>query len=858
MKIENIQQNLTERFDAPLKDFYERRIIFWQDPEGEFSAFVDELSLPNAKIVKLTGNNNFAVKKLLLADDPKSNYLVYNPIVYQDVKDDYFLDIEGYSEEFRADFLSMRLDVLGAAQTPAMRHAVKDYAKFFENKTRVDKLLSLHSTYQTPTQLHIDILSVLTGARENTADSVIRAVLISGFSDNAAIENVRKFGNYEILHKLVYQKSGVSLGEQTGVKELAFHILLTALTMTYHEKLPPKAAAYVNEGNLNFCYIFVGDWAHSEDDDALYEIARETERTFDLETMFGKASLSALLTSEYFPCINECVLQKCMARISEETISVQEITDAVEKRRTSKWYKRLRHYYACILQLAKMQEFYQNNVGAFHIAQPQELFRAYTDHFYRMDEYYRLFHLSFGKALKESVTSLEDALKNTADYAEKLYVGWFLQTLGDQWGKVASEEYEQNGYLSAIPSQEKFYDRFVSPVVRQGNRAYVVISDALRYEIACELKEKLVGETKGVADISALQGVFPSATEFGMAALLPHRKLSYENEKVLCDGMATDGTVNREKILKNCNPNSVAVTYKDLLRMKQAERRELVRNAEVVYIYHNSIDAVAEKKATEDDVFEAAEEAILEIKNLVRMITNELSGSNIFITADHGFLYSYQPLREFDKAEKELGLVGVRKQDRRFVLADRTSESEYLLRLPLHSFETDLVGFSPKGYMRLKMQGGGLNFVHGGIALQEIAVPVVEFKNMRTTAKKFVETQKAEITLLSANRKISNSLFSLDFYQREAVEGKVVAGTYFVYMADELGDIVSDKQKLIADKIGQEAVDRQFRLRFNLKGKEYDKTKSYYLTVEDADTKEIKAKTEFTIDIAFTDDFDDF
>ena len=152
MTTNDIQQNLTGRFDAPLKDFYERRIIFWQDPEGEFSVFVDGLSLPNAKIVKLTGNNNFAVKKLLLADDPKSNYLVYNPLVYQDVKNDYFLDIEGYSEEFRADFLSMRLDALGAVQTPAMRHAVKEYAKFFENKTRVEKLLSLHSTYQTPTQ----------------------------------------------------------------------------------------------------------------------------------------------------------------------------------------------------------------------------------------------------------------------------------------------------------------------------------------------------------------------------------------------------------------------------------------------------------------------------------------------------------------------------------------------------------------------------------------------------------------------------------------------------------------------------------------------------------------------------------
>ena len=69
MLSETIKLRLAERFAAPLPEFNKRRIIFWHDEDGEFSDGVDELDLPGVSIVKLTGSNNFAVKKLLSADD---------------------------------------------------------------------------------------------------------------------------------------------------------------------------------------------------------------------------------------------------------------------------------------------------------------------------------------------------------------------------------------------------------------------------------------------------------------------------------------------------------------------------------------------------------------------------------------------------------------------------------------------------------------------------------------------------------------------------------------------------------------------------------------------------------------------
>ena len=85
-----------------------------------------------------------------------------------------------------------------------------------------------------------------------------------------------------------------------------------------------------------------------------------------------------------------------------------------------------------------------------------------------------------------------------------------------------------------------------------------------------------------------------------MAALLPGRKLSVnDGMDVLVDEMPTRSTDERGKVLRAANMNSVAVQYTDVLNMKRAERRELVSGKEVVYIYHNTIDAIGDKAPTE-------------------------------------------------------------------------------------------------------------------------------------------------------------------------------------------------------------------------------------------------------------------
>lgn len=857
----NIEQTLKDRFASPLRDNYKRRIIFWQDPDGEFSDLVDELCLDGVKVLKLTGKNNFAAKRLLSATDADSNYLVYNPVSYSDVRDDWLLDIELYSEEFRADLLSIRMQEFDMPDTIQMRRVMKDYSKFFENKERVAKLKSFSGAYNGTGQLHIDILAVLSGTTQNTPSGIIRKILTDGYDpeENGSLKNIRKFGNEQVLWEIVSRYTGFKYEEGKSLLSLASHILLTTLSVTMRSEHLRELSAYISEPHRQTCYSIINEWMHSEYDDDLYEIARDVETDRHLTYLFDSLDIADLLDSECFPCINECILRKYMSEISENVVKADDIVAAVEKRRTLKWYKRVRYYYEGLFRAAQMQQFYQANIAGFHIAEHGALWREYCNNYCKMDHFYRLFHAAFGKGLKTSNTAIDDLFKSVAEYVEKLYKNWFLSELGSSWTRIVSDEFEKSPRLSGIPYQADFYRDCVKPVVFAGSRCYVIISDALRYEVAVELTGQLQKEMKGTAKISSMQGVFPSATKFGMAALLPHKELSLtEGVSVLADGLPTEGTANRGAVLKTQHPGNVAITYKDLLSMKQAEKRDLVSDAKAVYVYHNAIDSVGDKVSTEDQVFDACEQAVTEIKNLVRIIVNEMNGTNIFITADHGFLYSYKPLEESDKIRSSFIDGNVIELDRRYVIADSDCSAELMQRIPLTEYNSDHIGFAPLENIRIKKQGGGVNYVHGGISLQETVVPVIEYKNMRATSKKYTDVKKAEIQLISQSRKVSNSIFSLDFYQKEAVGGKIASAEYEIYLASEDGRAVSDKQTVIADRTSANGEDRLFRVRFTLKGENFQKTDAYYLTVVEKGTVNVIERVEFTIDIAFVNDFDLF
>ena len=152
-----------------------------------------------------------------------------------------------------------------------------------------------------------------------------------------------------------------------------------------------------------------------------------------------------------------------------------------------------------------MQTFYQEHGGGFHIVEPKKIWKLYTSDLYRMDAYYRHFHYAFGNSLKNANDILEDGLKHSTEFVDQ---NWFLRELTACWTNAAAEDLAALGYVSEIEKQRDFYKRYVAPASSKNTRAFVIISDALRYEVASELSERIV-RNKGYRRVRVDAGNLP-------------------------------------------------------------------------------------------------------------------------------------------------------------------------------------------------------------------------------------------------------------------------------------------------------------------------------------------------------------
>ena len=859
MDADKIIQDLNRRFAAPLPEFYTRRVIVWVDEDGEFADKLDQVVLNGAKVVALTGSNNFYVKKLLAVDDPWSNYLVYRPFSYESDEDNWLLDVELYSEEFRADLVSMWMDEMGVAQTPALRKGYKKYHKFFNAQARRNKVMAQAVKPATPAQLQLAVMAALAGIKDPKPAAVLRAVLKAGLhlESNPVYQELVAYDISEAFWKMVAQGSGYE-EDEPRLSRLAAHLLLTASTRTLRQEYLTGLTSYVSGAHQAWCYDFISDWVH-DGDRTVYDIAALVESKLNLPQRFMKLQVVDLVDTEIFPCVNEVLLVKLMNEIGNHIIDVDTITQTVEKRRTCAWYDDVRYYYEGLLQVAKMQAFYRDHSTGFHTVEPAKVWKEYTSEYYVMDTWYRMFHKCYAESLKKYHEELTDPFNRVMEIVEGLYTNWFLGELGNNWSDACADELREYGRVLDVPQQTEFYRQ---KVASSDSKVYVVISDAMRFEVAASLAEQLQRETQAKVDLRSMQAVFPTITKFGMAALLPHKKLSVELKsgdlKILADGAPADSGY-RDKVLKTADPLSVALKFKDIVGMKRAERQALVRDMNVVYIYHDTID---EAGHLESSLFGACDTAIEELKNLVRIIVNDLKGVNIVITSDHGFLYTCSPLKEDAKLDKTTGSAQDVEIGRRYAIMQKGAQPEFLMPVKFLGGDTPYDGFAPRENIRIKKQGGGLNFVHGGISLQEMVVPVIEYHFLRNDSAEYLrnrsryDTKPVEISLLSAGRKLSNMIFSLNFYQKDPVGGNREAATYQLYFTDSNGTVISDVAKIIADKTSDNSQDRTFRCNFNLKSLKYSNTETYYLMIADENGLQVK-KEEFQIDIAFAvDDFD--
>lgn len=438
--------------------------------------------------------------------------------------------------------------------------------------------------------------------------------------ENPIKMDLLRYSTTDLFWSLVHSTTGFNTSEK--IDDLTNHVVLSAISRTMSSDVLSGLESKCSDIHSGFCYDLIFNWIYGEDKNSFRNIADYVAGNLSLLDRFNSFEIKDLLETDVLPVIDEVILSKLMYTITNRTMDSDSVIRIVEKRRTSAWYEDYTYFYEGIYQVALMNQFYESHLNSFHHVEAKEMWNAYTSDYYQMDTYYRDFHIAFSTCLQTLHPSLDDSFKDLAVYVEKEYKNWYLDQLASNRNNVIEADLKETGRFKGIPQQIDFYQDVVKKV---DGKVFVIISDAMRYDVAHSLAKQLEIETKADVDISSQQGIYPTITKYGMAALLPHKILeAVENNgttKVLVDGHSSEMS-DRDGILKSYSENSLALKHKDVMSMKRDDRRAAVKGKDIIYIYHDTIDASSHND--ENSVFDACDKAISEIKNLVNVICNEL------------------------------------------------------------------------------------------------------------------------------------------------------------------------------------------------------------------------------------------
>ena len=851
MDIRRIAGELNRRFAAELPEFHRRRLVFWHDEERAFENHLDEIFLEKASFLVMTGKNWFSVKKKLCDEDPDGNYVVYCPFPFEATEDNWLLNLELCYEVFRADRISLWLEEMGLSDSPELRHFIEKHKDFFEDGARRRAFAACFSAEGKKPSYIDAMLAVLCGTTDFRMTAILGAVLFDGADteENEVYQRFVRYGVETAFWQRVELRSGFIVSGRISFRALCAYIWITALSGTPIAGYLGDRSERIAVQHQAWCRIFVAVWTAEDKKEIVRPVLIDVEEKINLSGRLSCVPTEALLDASGFPGFDYCLLERLMKAVAASSLQVDLISRAVSSRRVLAWYDEFSCFYEALSEVALMAEFHSENEKGFHFGEVSLLWKAYTADFYRVDTAYRMYHMAFAECLRSGYGALEDAAKAMTETVENLYVHGFLEPLSENWTALCQSDWETTGSVSGIEKQEDFYRRHVNV---SASRMFVIVSDALRYEVGVSLAKALRSRTQCEVAVSAAQAVFPTVTKYGMAALLPHENLSISVNaqgklQVLADGVDTSSTANREKILQKADPLNAAIQYGDLLSMRKAERQERLKGMHVVYIYHNRIDEAGHQSGSGvSDIFPACEKAIDEICDIVRIIRNELGGTRVVITADHGFLYTYRELTEDAKLDRVTESFEEAEAERRYLVTKKGADPSYVL--PVKFFGKNYDAFAARGVMRMKKSGAGFNFVHGGVSLQELTVPIVEYHFLRNDAKEFkanrekYETRAAGLQLISFPNKLVNLDFMMNFRQTEPAGENYSPETYTVFFTDPAGFVVSDQVKIVADRTETDASARVFRVKFHLKPMHYDREVKYLLVIADSSGRPVERR----------------
>ena len=829
---------IENRINAIFDESYHRQIVFWYDENQDFIEDINSIKLHDAKLHILKDNNLIQTKYKIEFEDKESNYLIYAPFTQPDDNENYLADLTHYTILFSADKVEMTAQSLNIP--PEFYHLIKKYDPFWNAKVRVNAFNNLNITY---TELNIKraIMAVLSNQKTIDFDYIVREVIINNFSqENKIIKNFENFNILDDFWELISRKFNYS-EEQPTVSRLVRSLILNYTANLYSGPTPKSWDEYLVEDKNN-ASIFISEFMNNTNYSGHYDkIAKILESKLNI-TSLSKTSIDSYINCDSFERFDENIVNHYIELLYDNQVDLgSDFRAVLEERKKTHFYPKFESNYE-VLKYANLFISLINEFMRYELPDDvEDIIKVYAEKWVYLDSYYRKFYYFYD--------NLEDAenLEDLRQLIENLYVNKFLSVINPKFTKKLAEKPISQ---LEIPKQWLFFKQNIPTSIRKHKTA-VIISDAFRYGCAVELFAELEKDPTRTPEIKPMMSTIPSYTALGMASLLPNKEIVYDGDTILVDGMNCSSTTGRNNILNSYVNDVLAVSYEDVDKLKSREFKELMKGINLVYIYHNKIDAIGDNVPSENEVFNAAQETIKDLEVLIKTLRDQGNFAKIFITADHGFIYKRDKLKEHDKVNLD---SFSQKKHKRFILSEKPLDIEGAVSISMEYLNLDLYANVPIGTDIFKAPGAGINFTHGGGSLEECIIPLLEVK-----AEKGAKDQKTvELQLISTKNIITNYAVMLTFFQKENISQDVLPLEASIYFVDEDNNKISGDTIIFANINSNSAEDREFKEKFTLLQKQYDKSKNYYLIIRDLKEDVEVDRIPFTIDMAFQDGFDFF
>ncbi|WP_370004406.1 BREX-1 system phosphatase PglZ type A [Methanothermobacter sp. KEPCO 2] len=832
MNLKYIQKKLNQIFKGD-----ERRIVVWYDDDAEFRDIVNELELENARIHHLRDNNQLYTKYLLEVEDTVNSYLIYAPFPRPSDEENYLADIVYYSTPFAADRISLIIQELKIPEH--FRPVLEKYRKFWNADSRIGKFEKLNIDDYSDENIKIGILCVLAGVKVPNFDELLKKVLIEDFHENRYLSEFEKMGILEDFWELCRKRYGYS-AERPTIKNFLITLLITYTATRFRGTIPGAWEKLISERENNVTVFISNLLNNTHYRDKYDEVASYIAESIRIEEHIKKIPPECYLECGTFEVFDRKIIEHNIDLLLRTGSEIRGLDDVLTERKRTHFYGKYRNHYEVL-------KWANSLIGMINIFSEEsssgidDFVEKYCSKWYMIDLAYRKFYYAYDRL------PATDKPHDLAQLIENMYINTYLSKLNRLWSmklkKISIEDLKYD-------KQHQFYRKHVAPSINK-HRTAVIISDALRYECGFELCKKLNQNPMNSAEIQPIISSIPSYTALGMAALLPHDSITFTDDcKVLVDGRAASSVSERGRILEENNENSLTWTHSEVMSLRMEDLREKIKNRDLIYIYHNQIDARGDKQATESEVFNAASEAIEELLELIKKLTNQAGISNYIITADHGFIYRRGDVPESDRIEIPYGEFKLK--NKRFIISEEDPQIEGTLTFSLDYLGMDHIMVTvPESLEVFKISGGGHNFVHGGTSIQEVIIPLIKLKSR--TGK--TEQRVVDLKLVSIDRRLTNLNSYLTFVQTESVSETVLPLEAKIYFEDENGERISNEVIIHASSRASSPREREFREKFTLRHREYSNRKKYYLVIKNMENDVELERCEFTIDIPFSDDF---